>query len=91
MYSCIARRSIGTPIGISFDRHSLFADLTNRSANAFEYFVSRSTIKCRVPRSIPVSASVRLRAICNIHASFGFVVTPAMTTRRVDKLITKRM
>src|ERR1700682_2860394 len=72
------------PIGTSFDRHSLFTDLTKRSAKAFklgdrggnrmtstpsrprnvrnaaEYFVSRSTIKCCLPRSIPDSLSVRV-------------------------------
>ena len=30
MYSCKARRSMGTPIGINFDRHSLLTDLMNR-------------------------------------------------------------
>jgi hypothetical protein len=32
IYSRKARRSMGAPIDVSFDRHSLFMDLTNLSA-----------------------------------------------------------
>jgi hypothetical protein len=58
--------------------------------NASEYLVSRSMIKCRLLRSTPSLPSVRLLATCNIHASFGFVVIPPMTTLRVARSIKKR-
>ncbi len=45
----------------------------------------------RLPVRKPSSQSVRFRATCSIHAEVGFVVVPAMWTRRVAMSITNNV
>src|ERR1035441_3932204 len=66
MYCCRARRSGLSPNKISFDRHSCFTDLTQRSAQAFKFgllvgrgmvFTLPASISCRNDRQNLVSRS----------------------------------
>jgi len=63
-----------------------FSNLPKRSVN----FVSRSMIRYSLPSKKPPSQSVRLRATCCIHASFGFSVHPAKWARRDFNSITNK-
>jgi len=63
---CNARRSIGAPIGISFDRHSLFTDLTNLSAAVVESLLrlrGRQTSSIAVNDQVPLAEEQAIFAV----------------------------